>query len=87
MKQVLAKAAGQTLRGIRGQARGADVKHFLGKTHRLAADLGEEVQGELRVARLCKRQVVGVLLLGSLSTFREMYSYLQTDASSLPTRA
>lgn len=46
VKQVLAKAAGQTRRGIRGQARGADVKHFLGKTHRLAADLGEEVQGE-----------------------------------------
>lgn len=44
-KQVLAKAAGQTLRGIRGQARGADVEHFLGKTHRLAADLGEEVGG------------------------------------------
>lgn len=46
VKQVRAKAARQTLRGIRGQARGADVNHFLGKTHRLAADFGEEGEGE-----------------------------------------
>lgn len=64
VKQVQAKAARQTLRGIRGQLRGADVKHFLGKTQRPAADQGGRCRGKLRLARLCQRQVVAIGPLG-----------------------